>query len=137
VNYHLIGPANQRMEHEQVRYLGSIPHDKLGEEVKELDCLAMPFVVNEIVACVDPVKLYEHIAFGKCIISVYYLEIERFGEFAYFYETSEEYVELLHKLAEKGFPPKYSEEQQREFLKNNTWDQCYETLKMEMKELEK
>ncbi len=129
IDYQLIGPANQKTEHAGIVYHGPIPHHKLGEAIRDYDCLIMPFQVNEIVASVDPVKLYEYIAFGKCIVSVYYPEIERFKDFVYFYETSEEYVKLLEKLAEEGFPPKYHSEKQRTFLQENTWDRRYELLK--------
>ena len=129
IDYHLIGPADRKIEHDRVIYHGQLPHEELGGVIRDYDCLIMPFRVNEIVASVDPVKLYEYIAFGKCIVSVYYPEIERFGEFVYFYKTEEEYVKLLQQLEKTGFPPKYNTEQQREFLKENTWDRRYELLR--------
>ena len=132
ITYQLIGPANTRVEHAGIVYHGAKPHEELGEAIREYDCLIMPFVVNEIVAAVDPVKLYEYIAFGKCIVSVYYPEIERFDPYVYFYESQEEYVELLHELAKEGFPPKYTKEQQQEFLQANTWEERYRVLKEEM-----
>lgn len=129
ITYQLIGPAIKRVEHPGIVYHGPVEHDKLEARTREYDCLIMPFVVNEIVASVDPVKLYEYIAFGKCIISVYYPEIERFRDFVYFYESHEEYLELLEELAETGFPAKYDEERQREFLRENSWDRRYDTLR--------
>lgn len=132
IDYQLIGPANQRVEHPGIVYHGPKPHEELGEAMKDYDCLIMPFVVNDIVAAVDPVKLYEYIAFGKCIISVFYPEIERFDPYVYFYESREEYVELLRELAKEGFPPKYTAEQQKEFLQDNTWDERYRILKEEI-----
>lgn len=133
IDYQLIGPANRKVEHPGIVYHGPKPHAELGEAIQDYDCLIMPFVVNDIVAAVDPVKLYEYIAFGKCIISVYYPEIERFDSYVYFYESKEEYVELLRELAKEGFPPKYTEEQQKEFLRQNTWDERYRVLKEEIK----
>ena len=82
----------------------------------------MPFVLNDIILAVDPVKLYEYINFGKCIISVYYKEIERFSDFVYFYKDENEFVQLVDYLKTKGFPAKYTEKQQREFLENNSWE---------------
>ena len=89
----------------------------------------MPFLVNEIVSAVDPVKLYEYISFGKCIISVYYQELEHFRDFVYFYRTKKEYLELLDNLCQTGFPTKYNEEQRAEFLASNDWKERYHTLK--------
>ncbi len=101
---------------------GIVEHNKIYVAVKDCDCLMMPFVINQITLAVDPVKLYEYISFGKCIISVFYPEIERFAPFVYFYHTQEELIALLQKLAENGFPTKYSQTEQLEFLDKNTWE---------------
>ncbi|MBR1930203.1 MAG: hypothetical protein IJ833_01835 [Lachnospiraceae bacterium] len=129
IEYCLIGPAKNRAQVPGISYAGVVPHEQLSDTIGDVDCLLMPFQVNEIVQAVDPVKLYEYIAFGKCIISVFYPEIERFGAFVYFYRTAEEYTELVRELADKGFPPKYSERQQKEFLEENTWEKRYQLLK--------
>ena len=132
IRYQLIGPYEEKTEHSGMIYHGPIAHDKLYETIKDYDCLIMPFKVNDIVEAVDPVKLYEYIAFGKCIISVYYPEIERFSDFVYFYRTEEEYMKLLDELGETGFPPKYNKKQQQDFLNNNTWEERYQLLKNEI-----
>lgn len=133
IEYHLVGPAEvDKKPLPGIIYHGPVPHEQLWEAVKEYDCLIMPFYVNDIIMSVDPVKLYEYIAFGKCIISVYYPEIERFREFVYFYSDNHEYIQLLSMLVEKGFPPKYNEHQQLSFLRNNSWDKRYESLYKEI-----
>lgn len=136
VEYHLIGPANEKADCPGIIYEGSVSHEHLGSLAEKYDCLVMPFVVNDIVRFVDPVKLYEYIAFGKCIVSIYYPEIERFRDFVFFYRTPEEYRKLLDKLTENGFPPKYTDVQREIFLKENTWNMRYNILKKELETLE-
>ena len=123
ISYEMIGPIanHQPIQNGKVKYCGVVEHDRLGEYVRELDCLIMPFVVNEIILYVDPVKLYEYIAWGKCIIASWYPEIERFHDFVYFYRDEREYLKLINDLAQRGFPAKYSEKEQEEFLGENTW----------------
>jgi len=130
VTYHIIGPVKttDRKKTEGIVYEGSIEHKCLAVYISEYDCLIMPFKINEIVLSVDPVKLYEYIAFGKCIISVFYPEIERFRDFVYFYNNMEDYCQLLTRLCNEGFPTKYNEIQQRQFLHENSWDERYEKL---------
>lgn len=124
IYYDLIGPIDnhQIIRNERVTYSGVVEHSQLGNHVKKLDCLIMPFRINDIVLYVDPVKLYEYIAWGKCIIASWYPEIDRFQDFVYFYHDTEEYHELVQKLKEEGFPAKYTRDMQRRFLKDNTWD---------------
>lgn len=130
IRYHLIGPVlNRPAENEAIRYEGILPHDRLASAVENYDCLVMPFLVNDIVSSVDPVKLYEYIAFGKCIISVYYSELEHFRDFVYFYHTEEEYLALVEELCRSGFPAKYNETQRAAFLAANDWEERYRILK--------
>lgn len=123
IEIHLIGPvhgyAGTRIK--GLIFEGVVEHEKIFETIARYDCLIMPFIVNDIVLSVDPVKLYEYIDFGKCIISVYYEEIERFKDFVYFYKTQEEFYDLIDKLCRQGFPPKYSSEQRLDFLRQNSW----------------
>ena len=130
IEYHLIGPVlnaeipvNRRIIME-----GIVPKQNLPELTKEYSCLIMPFVVNGIVEGVDPVKLYEYISMGKCIISVKYQEIERFDEYVYMYSNKEEYFELLRDLKAKGFPPKYDKKKQAGFLTENSWENRFKAF---------
>lgn len=133
LEYHLIGPGDAKVrQQERVIWHGTEAHGRLGEVIADCACLIMPFRVNDVVRAVDPVKLYEYIAFGKCIVSVYYEEIERFGDFVYFYRSAEEYAALLKRLRNAGFPVKYTAGQRRRFLAENSWDQRYETLRYAM-----
>lgn len=137
IEYHLIGPTVVKKPLiNGVVYHQPVSRDGLWDTIKEYDCLIMPFQVNDIVMSVDPVKLYEYIAFGKCIISVYYPEIERFRDFVYFYSDRDEYIGLLESLMRKNFPPKYNKEQQRAFLGSNTWEERYTILKKEIDQIE-
>ena len=123
IRYDLIGPVadHQQIQDERVSYRGVIEHNHLGSVVEELDCLIMPFKINDVILYVDPVKLYEYIAWGKCIIAGWYPEIDRFRDFVYFYHDGQEYQELLTELAEKGFPAKFTQDMQEKFLEENSW----------------
>ena len=137
--YHVLGPIANGLKFEpdnNILFEGAIEHNKLGEKVKEYDALIMPFTINEIILSVDPVKLYEYINFGKCIISVWYPEIERFRPFVYFYKDETEYMELINMLSAEGFPPKYSEGERRTFLSENSWEARYALIKEKLEMLD-
>lgn len=129
--YHLLGPCltPQQIKHDRIIYEGVVEHTNLHSFVKDYDCLIMPFLINEVVQAVDPVKLYEYIAFGKCIISVYYEELERFTDYVYFYTTKDSFECLIADLISRGFPPKYNDAQQEIFLAENSWDERYKLIR--------
>lgn len=136
IQYRLIGPCGSRKSMPGISYGGVMGREELAESAHDMDCLIMPFVLTPLVEAVDPVKLYEYIALGKCIISIYYPEIERFRDYVYFYHTKEEYIFLLRDLSDQGFAPKYDRKMQAEFLADNTWEKRYQVLRKQMETLE-
>lgn len=123
IEYLLIGPLHRNVvipNDNRIRYGGTVEHDKLGEIVGQVDCFIMPFILDESIKAVDPVKLYEYINFNRNIISIRYEEVERFSNFVLFYNNYEEYREIIKKLLHTN-GLKYTQEMRKEFLMNNSW----------------
>lgn len=128
LRYRIIGPCDVNPpQHERVEYMGTIEHHKLFDAVKDTDCLVMPFVLNDIVASVDPVKLYEYINYNMNILCVRYPEIERFEPFVHFYRDYEEYRDEIKSMMQDN-TIKYSDEARREFLMENNWEHRVERI---------
>lgn len=123
IEYVLIGPITgvEIPESNRIKYIGTIEHDKLYDAVKDVDCLFMPFVVNEIIKSVDPVKLYEYINMNKDILCVKYPEVKHFEPFVNFYNTYDEYVFQI-KMLMQTHDRKYTNAQRLEFLRKNDWN---------------
>lgn len=129
IQYELYGPVAgvQIPEHERIHYHGTIEHDELLENAKNADCLIMPFVVNDIIKAVDPVKLYEYINFNKNILVSEYDEIERFSPFVHFYNSYSDFKKEISSL-KQGHEIKYSDLEREDFLKKNSWNQRVEVI---------
>lgn len=123
LEFHIIGPIEYGIDvlkHERITYYGVVEHEKLYSRVKAFDCFIMPFIVNDIILSVDPVKLYEYINFDKNIICVKYREIERFQKFVHYYNDENEFINTILCLM-KDNTLKYSAKDRIQFLLNNTW----------------
>jgi len=117
----LVGPCEVEVpHHSRLVYEGIVAHSELPNYVASYDVLIMPFVVNELIVSVDPVKIYEYISFGKNIIAVYYPEMDKFKDFVYFYKTYDELKIQVQKLISNN-KLIYTEDRAEEFLKSNTW----------------
>lgn len=129
---HLVGPIEiakaDRIEHERIFWHGPVPHEAVKYYARDFDALFMPFIINELILSVDPVKFYEYIFFDKPIISIKYPEIERFGVFVDFYVDHESLKEVISGYVEGGFEKKYSPEAREAFIAQNTWDQRVEDV---------
>ena len=124
IEYYIFGPISGKVsipKNNKIHIMGSIDHEKLFSEVTKIDVLIMPFIVNELIESVDPVKLYEYVGFGKIIISVFYKEIERFRNYVNFYNSQVEYEKFISDiLNEKISSIDYSI--RKAFLKDQTWN---------------
>lgn len=63
--------------HERLKHMGSVNHDKIMDIMHKATGLIMPFIVNDLILSVNPVKLYEYIYSGKPIAAIKYGESEK------------------------------------------------------------
>ncbi len=125
IQYIIIGPIVEGVslpESDRIKYMGVVDHDSLYKTVQEADCFVMPFIINDIILSVDPVKFYEYINFDKNIITIYYEEIKRFKDFVYFYNNIDEFVECVENLKDTKCVCKYSNDARVDFLNKNKWE---------------
>lgn len=122
LEYLLIGPAEVQLpQHERIHYIGTVEHAALPEATKDAQCFIMPFVLNEIIEAVDPVKLYEYINLRKNILCIKYPEVDRFDPFVYFYTDYKSYKQQIAQLM-KNCDVKYTDAERNAFLLENNWE---------------
>lgn len=133
IEIHLYGPIDkvEVPDNKQIFYHGVIEHAKLYETIKEMDALIMPFILNDIIKAVDPVKVYEYVNFNKNIIMCKYPEVERLKDYVYFYKDEIELENAVDAILEKR-EAKYSRQQRIDFLNENTWAKRVEIIKKAM-----
>lgn len=130
LEYFLIGPvlAKNPPAHQRIHYLGTVAHEDLFGKIMEMDCMVMPFILDEIVLSVDPVKLYEYISWQKPIITVDYPEIHRFSGFVRTYTDKDEYCAAIAQIGHTRSVG-YSESEAYDFLQCNSWQNRVETIR--------
>lgn len=123
ISYVFIGPSTIRMkEHERIHFCGAVQHSQLFSIMGRSDALIMPFVVNEIVKAVNPVKLYEYVFSNKPVISVKYKESEKFDDYVYLYSNIDEYLNLLDTLLKGKLHAKNNDINNKKFAMENCWN---------------
>lgn len=128
LRYKIIGPSDRELpQSDRIEYTGTMEHHKLYDAVKDTDCLMMPFVVNDIVASVDPVKLYEYINYNMNILCVHYPEIERFRPFVHFYEDYDTFLARIREMMADN-TIRYDNALRQRFLQENNWSGRVESI---------
>ncbi len=106
--------------HEQIIWHGVVARDELDSAVRFVDAFILPFRLTELTEVVDPVKMYEYVAWGRPIISVRYPELDQFSPYVHFYNTREELLTVVGELM-AGRLSAPDPEVAREFLRTSTW----------------
>lgn len=120
----LFGPKDVEIpKHNRIKYCGIAEHKYLLEIMKKADALVMPFVLNELIMSVDPVKAYEYIYACKPIIMPRYPESEKFGDYVYLYSGMEDFKKLVAMLERNELFANKSKEECVQFAKSNNWSE--------------
>ncbi|EJW18351.1 hypothetical protein M5X00_00780 [Paenibacillus alvei] len=106
--------------HPRIQYKGVVKHEDLLKISCKANAFIMPFVVDDLILSVDPVKIYEYIALGKPTIVVEYPETLKFSDFVYLYSTSDDLIDIITKIKNCSNPRK-SKEEIAQFISNNSW----------------
>ncbi|CAM4396893.1 glycosyltransferase [Saccharibacillus endophyticus] len=102
-----------------VKFLGKVNFEVLPIYLKEFDVCIMPFKKNDLIESVDPVKIYEYLAGGKPVVSVYYEGLERFSDYIY---TATSFTEFSEQLIKALKEDNLQEAEKRiSFVSENTW----------------
>lgn len=122
--YHFFGPCEvEVIKHDRIIYHGRVSHKDVNNILIASDILVMPFIINQLILSVNPVKLYEYIYSGKPVISVSYSETKYFEQFVYLYNNQKEYNNFINLYQNNELPAKANHKSSIEFCLKNTWEE--------------
>ncbi len=109
-------------QHERIIYCGMVPHDYVFSLMDNSDALIMPFVLNELILSVNPVKLYEYIYSGKPCLAPRYGESECFEDYVYLYNSKDDCCQMIGEMI-NGKGAKHTQKECRAYAMTNTWSE--------------
>ena len=134
VDFHLIGSTNclnqnhenkiknLKKTYKNVKIFGEIPYKDLYKYISHFDVGLIPFIINDLIKCTNPVKLYEMSSFGLPIVLTELPDVLDLNQDKLYYisKTKEDFLENVKiALNEKN---KELVNNRIEFSKNNTWE---------------
>lgn len=126
VYFNIIGPVNpsvkkkiNKIKLNNVIIHGPIEHDLVPSHIEQSDVMIMPFIINDIILYVDPVKVYEYLYFKKNIISSYWTELDQFNGLMYYYHNDSEF----EKTVDDALKNKFKENKKyKSIMEDSKWD---------------
>lgn len=129
----LVGPCMiEQIEKKNVKYVGKVEKEKVETYIKSFDVCLYPFKQGELLDTINPVKIYEYLAFNKPVLAVYSKEMKQFEDYIYTYQN---YRGLENLCKQKLCQPFESEEKYNEFIKENCWDSRIKQINHVLEEL--
>lgn len=129
ITINLWGPLHEVNipENDGINLCGKVEHKYVSSILSSSDILIMPFVVNELIESVNPVKLYEYIFSGKPCLAPCYGESLQFENYVFLYKSHNECISIIEKIINGEIKQK-SLTDCRDYVKNNTWKNRVEII---------
>lgn len=116
----VFGRDTSRLEALQnVRLLGNQPYERLPAYLHSFDVCHIPFLLNEVTAATDPVKLYEYLSLGKPVVATDMAELRRYDDVVLRATDASDYAVKLDAALSGDNPD--LRRRRIEFAKQNTW----------------
>lgn len=129
IEYIFVGYNDTKIpSHKRIKYIGPVEHKYVFSIMENSDVLIMPFILNDLILSVNPVKVYEYIYSCKPALVKKYRETMQFEDYVCLYETKDEYFKFIHDVVTSNYTPKHSNEECVQYARNNTWE--HRTQKM-------
>jgi GT2 family glycosyltransferase/glycosyltransferase involved in cell wall biosynthesis len=108
-----------------VHLLGQQPYELMPAYLREFDVCIIPFVVSNVTAATDPVKVYEYLSQGKPVVSTPMPELEPYRELLWF--AGDDFAETLDRALAENNPQ--LRERRIAFARENTWSKRVAVMK--------
>ncbi len=119
-----------RMTINQIKHFSKFPNFKfngikknndLRKEIAEMTVCLIPFLSNTITESVNPLKLYEYLAFGKPVVATNNFDFGDSKDLIYLAENNQDFIQKIETaLKENNVEKKHH---RMNWARHNTWDQ--------------
>ena len=119
-----------------IHLLGLKPYKELFDYAKFFDVATIPFVLDEKMDCVSPIKFYEYLALGKPVVSSSMPEVYNYAIKCSCVFNSNSRDEFNYYLERAMLPETAAEAERKgvEFAIANSWDTRAKTIQLSLKQ---
>lgn len=102
-----------------VRFYDEQPYRELPRLLREFDVAVIPFKLNELTRCTNPVKLYEYLAAGKPVVAARMPEVEAATDLVYIADDAASFASCIGQALAEDSPTLRARRQ--EWAREHSW----------------
>jgi glycosyltransferase involved in cell wall biosynthesis len=107
-----------------IYFLGKKPYNSIPDYLYNSDVGIIPFNINHpVVDTVNPIKLYEYMACGLPVVSVFWQELKLLSSPAFLAGSADDFAAKIYGATSSGKKEEYID-----FAKKNSWDKRIEEI---------
>ena len=120
-------PSRELLKYPNVYYLGRKPKNEIGRYIQSFNVCINPFKVHEVNDSVNPIKIYEYLAYGKAVVStqMYSLQKEKVAPYIYFANSKCEFLDTIDNILENKM---YKNKIPQSVLKEYYWENIFNNM---------
>jgi GT2 family glycosyltransferase/2-polyprenyl-3-methyl-5-hydroxy-6-metoxy-1,4-benzoquinol methylase/glycosyltransferase involved in cell wall biosynthesis len=103
-----------------IQFYGEVPYADLPGYLYAFDICTIPFMINDLTLCTNPVKVYEYLAAGKPVVATAMPELKLIEDVCHVGEGHDEYIKHL-AVAMAESKDQQLQQSRAEWAKNHDW----------------
>lgn len=103
-----------------IYFLGKIFKQIVPSYIKNFDVCLIPFKLNELTKCVNPMKLLDYLSMGKPVVYMAKEDVYNIKDIVYFAKSEEEFIKNISLALNED--DKSLHRKRMKFAKENSWD---------------
>ena len=115
-------------EFNNVSFFGEIPYNELYKYVSKFDIGIIPFIINDLIKCTNPVKLYEMLSLGLPIVLVNLPDVITLQKDNLYYLSNncEDFISNINKIIKNDNNIENNDliTERINYAENNNWEKC-------------
>jgi GT2 family glycosyltransferase len=105
-----------------VTFTGEVPYEALPSYLYSFNICVIPFLINELTLCTNPVKIYEYLAAGKPVVTTNMPELRMIDDICHVCDDHEEFLGALETAMEESKDVELAAVR-RSWAMQHDWDQ--------------
>jgi GT2 family glycosyltransferase len=117
---------NNLNKYSNVTFFGEIPYDQLTKYISNFDVGIIPFIINDLIKCTNPVKLYEMFSFGLPVVLTELPDVLtlNINDLCYISKTTNDFINNIEKAINEDEEDILNK--RILYAKNNSWKNRFE-----------